>query len=144
IGESLTPVAAGSLTGVTSLDAGRAHTCAALADGHVWCWGQQAEGRLGNALPTTAAVQAPVQALLPGDMEFTDAVQVVTGEAHTCVRHETGSVSCFGDNSVGQLGTGTEGSPQAYAQAVSGLSDVTQLAAGAFHTCALTDEGIYC
>lgn len=38
---------ASSDVGVTSLSCGKAHTCAALADGTVRCWGENNKGQLG-------------------------------------------------------------------------------------------------
>jgi alpha-tubulin suppressor-like RCC1 family protein len=35
-----------------------------------------------------------------------DAVQVETGDSHTCVRLDDGTVACWGENQDGQLGGG--------------------------------------
>jgi alpha-tubulin suppressor-like RCC1 family protein len=72
--------------------------------------------------------------------------QVVTGMLHTCALLEGGRVRCWGASSYGQLGYGTTesiGDDETPASAgdvqVGGV--VKQLAAGAFATCALLENG---
>ena len=71
---------------------------------------------------------APVQARL------------AAGRSHTCAITNTGEVKCWGDNSSGQLGTGTVTAATA-AVVTTGLPKATALAAGGDHTCALTTTG---
>jgi alpha-tubulin suppressor-like RCC1 family protein len=55
-----------------------------------------------------------------------------------------GAVLCAGANTLGQLGDGTT-TDRAELAPVTGLANATSIAAGRFHTCALTDEGdVYC
>src|SRR5690606_4324032 len=61
---SLIPVTAdtaGELAGktVTAIAAGSSHTCA-IADGKAYCWGNGANGRLGNNTTTQSLVPAAV------------------------------------------------------------------------------------
>jgi alpha-tubulin suppressor-like RCC1 family protein len=69
--------------------------------------------------------------------------QVAVGYNHACAISQTGSVSCWGDNSRGQIGDGTTTfRPQA--TAVVGLSStakVTQLALTYQSSCALLETG---
>ena len=52
---STSPVAvAGGLT-FTTLALGNSHTCGMVADGHVYCWGRNDEGELGDGTTTTSA-----------------------------------------------------------------------------------------
>jgi alpha-tubulin suppressor-like RCC1 family protein len=70
---------------------------------------------------------------------------VVAGNAHTCGLIGDGTAYCWGDNSFGQLGSGTFVSGSTTPVAVSGSRSYTALVAGADHTCGLTGDGrAYC
>jgi alpha-tubulin suppressor-like RCC1 family protein len=71
--------------------------------------------------------------------------RVAAGGQHACVIDAVGAVFCWGSNMFGQLGSGESGANQAYfVQAV--LSEpAAAIAAGGFHTCAVTSSGkLYC
>ncbi len=72
-----------------------------------------------------------------------DIVAVTAGLSHTCALNAAGSVLCWGDNTYGQLGTGTRtlGASNPYPRSVSGLTAAKAVAAGDAHTCALTTDG---
>jgi alpha-tubulin suppressor-like RCC1 family protein len=134
-----TPVLGGGGS-VTARDiaAGRNHTCAVRADGAVRCWGSNGSGQLGDGTTTTRL--SPVAVL-----GLTDpVVAIAAGEAHTCALVASGTVRCWGDNSVGQLGDGTT-TNRLTPVTVSGLTVVVGIAAGgtlgSSHTCALLANG---
>jgi alpha-tubulin suppressor-like RCC1 family protein len=63
------------------------------------------------------------------------------GWSHTCALTLTNGVQCWGNNSVGKLGDGTETS-RSFPGNVSTLSSGVQaFSAGGYHTCALTTQG---
>jgi alpha-tubulin suppressor-like RCC1 family protein len=72
-----------------------------------------------------------------------DIVAVTAGLSHTCALNAAGSVLCWGDNTYGQLGTGTRtlAASNPYPRSVSVLTDAKAVAAGDAHTCALTTDG---
>ena len=77
------------------------------------------------------------------------ALQVATGQYHTCVLLDDKSIKCWGDNLVGQLGYGdsTERhAPEATATVNLGASKTAkQVVAGAEFTCAiLNDDTVKC
>jgi alpha-tubulin suppressor-like RCC1 family protein len=76
---------------VTSVVAGRTHTCALLEDGRVRCWGRWSAPE--SSPPTDVDVGAP-------------AVELAAGFSHTCARTASGGVRCWGRNNEGQLGDG--------------------------------------
>jgi alpha-tubulin suppressor-like RCC1 family protein len=58
---STTPVAVTGGVTFTTLALGNSHTCGMVADGHVVCWGNNAQGQLGDG--TTTSSTAPVRSL---------------------------------------------------------------------------------
>lgn len=79
-------------------------------------------------------------------MGLTDMTSVALGTKHSCAVHVDGTVSCWGDNTDGQLGifdllVGRSLTPVS----VSLVSGVSSLALGSRHTCALkTDGSVQC
>ncbi len=124
------------LTSVIGLSAGTTHVCADHADGTVSCWGANANAQLGDGMGAGAARS------MPGKVAgLARSAALAAGGAHNCTRLADGSVSCWGQNTRGQLGDGTLMN-RAAATAVPALrKDVTEVAAGDQHTCALTRAG---
>lgn len=65
-------------------------------------------------------------------------VALTAGLRHVCSLQQSGSVYCWGDNSVGQLGDGTFVSADS-PTLVRGLSGVKSLASGLSHNCVISD-----
>jgi alpha-tubulin suppressor-like RCC1 family protein len=109
--DSWTPVAVSGLSQpATALAAGASHTCALLSDGSVQCWGNNGDGQLGNATDVGSFSASPLAA------GVASATAIAAGLQHTCALLSSGGVSCWGDNSLGQLGgaqTATSSSPVA-------------------------------
>ena len=95
-------------------------TCAALADGTVWCWGTNGNGELGS----NAGVSSTVPVQVPG---ITDAVDVEATHSFACARRSNGHVSCWGYNAQGQLGNGSTSTSPTSPVEVTGLTDAVQL-----------------
>jgi alpha-tubulin suppressor-like RCC1 family protein len=138
-----TPTAVAGLTGVTQIAAGAWHTCALLATGIVTCWGSNLYGQLGNA--TNAGTTNP-NATRTAVLGLTGVTQIAAGTIHTCALLAGGTVTCWGFNGYGQLGNTTNnGAANTNANptptAVAGLSGVTQIDGGFYHTCGLLTAG---
>jgi len=87
---------------VMSLSHGRTHACALLDNGSVMCWGDNSEGNLGDG--TIISRSSPVWPNLWGR-----AVSIIeAGYDTTCVGFVDGGAACWGDNTYGQLGDGTQ------------------------------------
>jgi alpha-tubulin suppressor-like RCC1 family protein len=74
-------------------------------------------------------------------------LEVAIGGAHACARFTSGRVACWGDNTFGQLGNGTAGTPTIAARPVfvRGLETATKLVSGFAHSCAiLSDSTVVC
>ena len=139
------------LSDVTFVSAGHTHACA-IAKDTAWCWGR-------NEARTTPGVFTG--ALGTGEMSKNTAVPVavagldapvsvvVAGANHSCAIRER-QLFCWGWDQEGQLGSSVESeleetrAPAFAAQPVPSLINVTQVAAGASHTCALADGRLYC
>jgi alpha-tubulin suppressor-like RCC1 family protein len=122
------------------IELGTAHGCV-LRDGTPWCWGDNAEGQLGDRTRQSRANAQPVFSSLEAEV-----VELSGGSQHTCARGADGSAWCWGDNSRGQLGLGINKNRKKKPVLVSEIGyDVASIAAGADHTCALTTAGeVWC
>ena len=116
---------------VTSVAAGPSASCALTASGSVFC------ASIGFAARSSTPTQ---KAGISG------ARQIVLGSSHACALAADGTVWCWGSNANGQLGDGSDSSavtPVQVRSAASGLplDNVTSIAAGSDHTCAIVGSG---
>src|SRR5207248_7076008 len=68
-------------------------------------------------------------------------VAIAAGDAHTCLVSVDGSVWCWGDNSSGQLGTGTFVPLATSPTGQVNLGNAVAIASGSKHSCALLADG---
>jgi alpha-tubulin suppressor-like RCC1 family protein len=139
----------GTLTSVQAIAAGAFHTCAALSDGSAWCWGQNDYGQLGDG--TNNQSYTPVQvADATGVGTIANVQSIATGAYHTCAALSDGSAWCWGQNTQAQLGDGSNNSSNTPVQVLGAggmgtLTDVVEIAAGWWRTCALlTGNTLWC
>ncbi len=128
-----------AMSGVTAIAAGAEHTCAVLAAG-VKCWGSGTRGQLGNGffngvqfgnfgVPTTT-VPATFVAGTAG------ATKIVAGFTFSCAE-VAGGVKCWGTQEAGEHGNNSVIKNNLPVQTILGGSNVTALAAGGNHACAV-------
>ena len=123
-----------ALIGVTAIAAGTFHSCALSVGGTVQCWGLNISGQLGNG--------SLVELEGPGAGErLIGVTAIAAGARHTCALMVGGTVQCWGQNTYGQLGNRSLVSSTRARSPVSGLSGVTAIAAGTYHSCALLVGG---
>lgn len=101
--DATAPAQVGTATTWSAVRAGGAHTCALTTGGSLSCWGANGRGQVGN----NATVQADALAanVTSPVVVQTGVASVALGDEHTCVLRTDASVSCWGDNAAGQLGT---------------------------------------
>ncbi len=132
------PVAVPSITtGATAITATVDHTCA-IVSGGVKCWGEGADGQLGNGGTTLSSTPVNVSGLTSG------VTAIATGYTHSCALTTAGAMKCWGKNDFGQLGDNTQNDSKTPV-AVMGLSSgVTAIAVGRYHSCAVISGGLKC
>ena len=138
-----------------SLAMGYNHACGILDNGSIKCWGEYANGRLGNGATQDIGDDSgemgdalPVSKLGPGRTATSISSGLAQLSPHTCAVLDDGMVKCWGYNSHGQLGIGSTttvgnaagdmGDNLSYTSLGTGLTPV-HIDAGNGHTCALFD-----
>jgi hypothetical protein len=87
----------------TQVVAGAVHSCALVAGGAAYCWGQNLHGQLGDGTTTNRSTAVAVE----GGLQFRS---LHAGGALTCGFATGGDEYCWGFNQNGQLGDGTRDS----------------------------------
>lgn len=99
---------AGNRTDWRQIGMGEQTSCARRSDGHLFCWGADFTGQLGNGVPDPDNSPTPVE--VAGGASDWGAVD--GGFAHLCARRSASSLFCWGYDSDGQLGDGSPHSPK--------------------------------
>lgn len=133
----LTPVPMPGIADAQQVAMGVEHICLILADGSVSCWGGNTVGQLGNGTITGDATDSAATNQVIG---ISDAVAISAGSGHTCAVTGDGKVKCWGSNDHGQTGSGYAANATTSPVQVLNLDDAEQVAAGAWHTCALLKD----
>ncbi len=144
-----------------SITSGHTYSCAILDDFSVSCWGDAPPGVPGSTQPspTPLSILPALRSVAVSERDFNGngvfnifetpirfdfkASGLSAGYKHTCAILDDDSITCWGDNANGQLGTGDK---------TNQLTPVTTLSLGAgrtakavdagwTHTCALLDNG---
>ncbi len=134
---SSTPQAVTGGVRYSAVSAGKLHTCAfPRGDDTPMCWGDNAQGQVGDATNTVRLVPTVVNS----GVSF-DTLSLVTGAVHSCALSTAGAAFCWGSNSYGQLGIASTGGSAIVPTAVAGGLTFVSLFAGEYHTCGLTVAG---
>jgi alpha-tubulin suppressor-like RCC1 family protein len=130
----------GSIFTQSTVAIGAEHMCMILDNASVACWGEGADGQLGNNDTSYQSAPVYVSSFGPGRT----ATAITAGARHTCALLDNGSVSCWGNGEEGQLGNGALQSSSSVPSPVlpfpSGQRAIT-LSSGYAHTCAILDDG---
>ncbi|MGO9581461.1 MAG: RCC1 domain-containing protein [Acidimicrobiales bacterium] len=124
----------GGVASIVSVAAGAYTGYAVLSDGHVWAWGDDLEGQIGDRGPwSLRTIPVEVQGL-------SSAILVVGGANSAYALRGNGEVWAWGDDSQGELGDERFTARQ-LPGLVWKLSAVRDIAAGAFSAYAIRDNG---
>jgi alpha-tubulin suppressor-like RCC1 family protein len=111
------PVMISSLPAFKSISAGNWLSCGLTVDGAAYCWGSEAFGQIGvEAGPASSACTGyltPMSACIvptqiAGNLSFSS---VSAGGSGACGVTVAGAAYCWGEDSYGELGTGTAAGP---------------------------------
>ncbi|MCB0107316.1 MAG: hypothetical protein KDE53_15455, partial [Caldilineaceae bacterium] len=120
-----------------TISAGAEHTCATLTTGEAYCWGNNADGQLGNGT-TDTLIGAPVAV-----SGLTTGTSVIAAGWNFTCAIVNGSVKCWGNGNAGQLGNDrafsyTSSIP---VDVVNLTSPAIDLSVGRTHACAYLQDG---
>lgn len=145
------PVQVATPVAFQQIGSGWNHSCGLSKAGLAYCWGFNQEGEVGAPIfPDSVVVDQP----RPVSGQSFKALAV--GGLHSCAIADDESAWCWGLNNFGQLGDGTtrwtlnnlvdkEGNPLSSMPVPVGTAQRFQsIAAGAYHSCALSDGDAYC
>ncbi len=131
--------------GAARIASGSLHACA-VRGGQVVCWGYNGWGQLGNGSLLNSPSPVAVSGIASG------ATAVAMGANHSCAI-VNGGVKCWGLNQNGQLGNNSTTTSLAPVDVIltppsTLLANVTAIAAGTAHTCAVVTvagfSNVYC
>ena len=137
---SAVPLAVVGVADATAIATIWEHSCALHEGGTVSCWGKNIRGQLGNGQSGDRVVSS-VPVRVAG---ITDATAITAGFEHSCALHEGGTISCWGDNYLGQLGNGQSGEnamSSVIPVQVADITNATAISIGGGHSCALHRTG---
>ncbi|MCY4523640.1 MAG: hypothetical protein OXB84_02755 [Halobacteriovoraceae bacterium] len=135
------------LKNVIQVSAGKNSTCALLDTSKVKCWGSGQLGFGENA--TNQELPRYVHKASGNANPLENIIKIVSGEEYYCALTRAGTVKCWGEGSLGQLGNGAKedtSSPVNVMQSSNvQLRGVVNIAAGINHTCAImADSKLKC
>lgn len=119
---------------VVAVAAGALFSLALTEDGHVWAWGQNTSGQLGDGSNVFDSA-TPVQVTA-----LSDVIAIAAGGFYGLALTKGGEVWGWGANGSGQLGNGSTENSSTPVR-TEGLTDVVAIAAGGSHSLSLTESG---
>jgi hypothetical protein len=136
---------------LTQVSVGDAQACGLDTSAAAYCWGDNANGQLGDGTPD-AYSDVPVRIDTAGVLAGKTLTQITAGWQHTCALDSAGRAYCWGmdtSSATGDLGDGdTINSAVPVAVDASGVlagKTLTQVSADGYLTCAVDTAGaVYC
>jgi alpha-tubulin suppressor-like RCC1 family protein len=121
------------------VSAGDSYSCGVTTENVAYCWGSNTYGELGDG---TTSDHSTTPVAVAGNRQFRT---LDAGGGHTCaLSYPDRRAYCWGNNGYGQLGDGSTTLRRTPVAVVGGQA-FRSLAAGAYHTCAVTPTyAAYC
>ncbi|QQG35813.1 MAG: DUF1566 domain-containing protein [Micavibrio aeruginosavorus] len=120
---------------------GQNSTCGIKTNDTGWCWGSQADGKLGDGVVFGGSIVSPTAVI--GGHTWKAISVAVTG--HTCAIKSDDTIRCWGYGSYGQRGDGTTSQAQGTPAPLSGGGTWKKISAGGASTCAIkNDDTAWC
>jgi alpha-tubulin suppressor-like RCC1 family protein len=127
-----------------SISAGSRHMCAiSSAAGYIDCWGNDADGQIGNGYISGNYTSPQLVSILLPSGGSDPMVSVSAGGVNTCAVDQSGNGYCWGDDSYGEVGNGTTGTQIPTPTLIAGYS-WTSISVGAFSVCGIASTGDLC
>jgi hypothetical protein len=123
------------LSGVATVAVGGQFSCALTTTGGVKCWGSNGNGSIGDGSYLQRQFAVDVSGLTSG------VTVITTGFYHGCALTTGGGIKCWGSNGNGQLGDNSTTVRREPVDVNGFTSGATAVAAGHYHTCAVTTGG---
>ncbi len=121
----------------SSVTTGLLHTCGRTTTNHVYCWGWNRDGEIGDGSLKDRPYATEVSQALTFSV-------VTTGGGHSCAVVTGGTAYCWGLNLTGQVGDSSTASRPVPTRVAGGVSFTTMSTGGTF-TCGIaTDSSAYC
>lgn len=129
------------------VSAGGSHSCGVTTGGAAYCWGDNRFNQLGDG---STAINSLTPVPVAGGLTF---ATVSAGDAHSCGLTTGGAAYCWGRNTAGELGNGTNTGSTVPVPVSGGLTftavsagfDFAPANAGAAHSCGVRTGGAaYC
>ena len=131
-----------TLKGVRELSVGPDRTCIISSRDEVFCWGNGANGLLGNEKVLSPY---PVRVLDTNGEMLGSASQISVGNNHSCVIDTNQKLFCFGINEFGQMGTKMI-APQVIGSDLKPIERITTIDTSGLRTCMIygVDQSVAC
>jgi alpha-tubulin suppressor-like RCC1 family protein len=141
----LTPGPVIGIDNVAAITIGLYHSGALDQNGAVWTWGDNRMWQLGNGdnddgstIPSDSSVPLKIAEEKFGNNQI---ISVSAGYFFTLAADSQGNVWAWGDNEFGQLGLDTATTSSKEPIKVEQIGDIKAVAAGAYHSVALDNDG---
>ncbi|MBA2663107.1 MAG: hypothetical protein H0U74_12495 [Bradymonadaceae bacterium] len=131
---------------ILQIEAGDQFSCALREHRQLVCWGNNSQGQLGNGSTSRILLVGSAGTMLK-------VLRFDLGRAHSCAVQDDGAAFCWGSGANGQLGDGsyqgwnsTDGGViRTTPTQVQNISSVSEISAGAYHSCAKRSSGqLFC